>query len=200
MSTADLLQEKLSIALPPPEMERGGTLMQALKARRSTREFATKPLPVALLSTLLWAAFGINRAQSGGRTAPSAHGWKEIEIFAALPDGVYRYDAIGHALRLAVPADVRALTGTQEFVRSAPLDLVYVADFSRMPDASAEDRAFFAGTDAAVIAENVYLFCASAGLVSVVRGLIDRRALARAMSLRPDQRIVLAQTVGYPAS
>jgi nitroreductase len=167
--------------------------------RRSTRAFSPRPLPQELLSTLLWAAFGINRSASGGRTAPSAHNWQEIDVYAALPDALYRYDARAHALNLSVSGDLRPLTGVQDFVGAAPLNLVYVADFSRMKDASETDRTFFAATDAAVIAQNVYLFCAAMDLAVVVRGLVDRKKLAPAMGLRRDQRIVLAQSVGFPA-
>jgi SagB-type dehydrogenase family enzyme len=200
MSTASLAQESRSIALPPPRTEGGATLLQALKLRRSAREFAVRPLPTDVLSTLLWAAFGFNRPATGGRTAPSAHNWQEIEVYAALPEATYRYDPAGHVLRLQASGDLRALTGVQDFVGRAPLNLVYVADFARMTDASAEDRAFFTATDAGVIAQNVYLFCASAGLACVVRGLVDRRKLAPALGLRADQRIALAQTVGFPAT
>jgi nitroreductase len=199
MSTAAIARDDRSIALPPPQTERAGTLMHALQARRSTREFSTRALPLQELSTLLWAAFGINRADSGSRTAPSAHDWQEIEVFAALPEALYRYDARAHALRLQVTGDLRPLTGVQDFIAHAPLNLVYVADFARMAQANAEERTFFASADAGFIAQNVYLYCASAGLVTVVRGLVDRRKLAPAMRLRVDQRIVLAQTVGYPA-
>jgi nitroreductase len=199
MSTAALAQENRSIALPPPRTEGGATLMQALKLRRSSREFSARPLPLELLSTLLWAAFGVNRPDTGGRTAPSAHNWQEIGVYAALADAAYRYDAPANALRLQVAKDVRALTGVQDFVGDAPLNLVYVADFARMADANAEDRTFFAAADAGFVAQNVYLACASAGLACVVRGLVDRRKLAPALGLRVEQRIVLAQTVGFPA-
>jgi SagB-type dehydrogenase family enzyme len=174
--------------------------MAALRGRKSTREFSSRPISQADLSTLLWAAFGINRASSGGHTAPSAHGWQEIDIYAAFSDAAYRYDAKAHALHRVVDNDVRALTGVQDFVGTAPLNLVYVADFARMRDASPEDRTFFAAADAGVIAQNVYLYCASAGLATVVRGLVNREALAPALKLRPEQRIILAQTVGHPAT
>ncbi len=200
MSTTALAQESRVIKLPPPQTTGGGELFQALKSRRSTRAFSARPLPQDLLSTLLWAAFGINRPATGGRTAPSAHGWQEIDVYAALPDALYRYDAAAHALTLAVARDLRPLTGVQDFVAGAPLNLVYVADFSRMKDASETDRTFFAATDAAVIAQNVYLFCAAMNLAAVVRGLVDRKKLAPAMGLRPEQRIVLAQSVGFPAA
>jgi SagB-type dehydrogenase family enzyme len=191
-------QQSQLIKLPAPQGD--GELIRALRARKSSREFSSKPIPQALLATLLWAAFGVNRPESAGRTAPSAHGWQEIDVYAALADGAYRYDAQAHALELAVAKDLRVQTGVQDYVGTAPLNLVYVADFARMRDASEEDRTFFAATDAAVIAQNVYLFCASAGLATVVRGLVDRRKLAPALGLRREQRIVLGQTVGYPAA
>lgn len=197
MSTSAIAQAERSLALPPPQATGTATLMHALRSRRSTREFASKPLPRAVLSTLLWSGFGVNRPASGGRTAPSAHNWQEIDVYAVLPEGAYRYDARDHALRLVVAADLRAATGVQDFVGTAPLNLVYVADFARMPDAGAEDRTFFASADAGFIAQNVYLYCATAGLACVVRGLVDRRKLAPLLELRVDQRIVLAQTVGF---
>jgi nitroreductase len=200
MSTSALAQESRVIQLPQPQTTGGGELLQALRSRKSSRAFSTRPLPQYQLSTLLWTAFGINRPATGGRTAPSAHGWQEIDVYAALPDALYRYDARAHALNFAVAGDLRPLTGVQDYVGAAPLNLVYVADFSRMKDATDSDRTFFAATDAAVIAQNVYLFCAAMNLAVVVRGLIDRRKLAPAMGLRRDQRIVLAQSVGYPAS
>ncbi len=199
LPSAAIAQGKPRISLPAPQSNSGCDLLAALKARRSTREFAATLLPLAVLSTLLWAAFGVNRPRGGDRTAPSAHGWKEIDVYAALAEGLYRYDAVAHALDLAVERDLRAHTGMQDFVGGAPLNLVYVADFSRMSDASEDDRVFFAASDAAVIAQNVYLYCAATGLATVVRGLVDRRRLAQAMRLRREQRIVLAQTVGFPA-
>jgi len=197
MSRVVLAQGGGAIVLPPPQTTGTVSLLQALRARRSTREFSSRPLPLDVLSTLLWSAFGVNRPDSGGRTAPSAHNWQEIEVFAALPDGAYRYDAREHALHLVAAGDLRAATGLQDFVGTAPLNLVYAADFGKMGDASAEDRTFYASADAGFVAQNVYLYCAAAGLACVVRGLVDRRKLAPALQLRTDQRIVLAQTVGY---
>ena len=198
MSKAILAQGGGVITLPPPQTTGTVSLMQALRLRRSTREFSSRPLAPDVLSTLLWSAFGVNRPNSGGRTAPSAHNWQEIEVFIALPDGTYRYDAREHVLRLVAAGDLRAATGVQDFVAAAPVNLVYVADFGKMGDASAEDRTFYASADAGFVAQNVYLYCATAELACVVRGLVDRRKLAPALQLRIDQRIVLAQTVGYP--
>lgn len=187
------------VSLPEPTWPPAAPLMELLRARRSSREFSPQPLPPAALSALLWAAFGINRAHSRGRTAPSAHDWQEIEVYAVQQDGAFRYDAATHALRLVRAGDLRSATGIQPFAGTAPLDLVYIADFEKMRDASAEQRTFYAAADAAVVAQNVYLFCGCAGLATVVRGLIDRRKLAAALGLAIDQRIVLAQTVGFPA-
>jgi SagB-type dehydrogenase family enzyme len=198
MSKSILAQGGGAITLPPPQTTGTLSLMQALRLRRSAREFSSRPLAPDVLSTLLWSAFGVNRPDSGGRTAPSAHNWQEIEVFVALPDGAYRYDAREHVLRLVAAGDLRAATGVQDFVAAAPVNLVYVADFGKMGDASAEDRTFYASADAGFVAQNVYLYCATADLACVVRGLVDRRKLAPALQLRIDQRIVLAQTVGYP--
>lgn len=188
-----------TLALPSPAQQGGLPLLEALKARHSSREFSRKPLPLELLSDLLWAAFGMNRPQGGGRTAPSAHDWEEIDVYVALARGTYVYRAAEHALLEVSGQDLRAATGIQPFVAQAPLDLVYVADLSRMTQASEEEKRWYSGPDAGFIAENVYLFCASAGLATVVRGMVDRAALGRALRLKPEQQIILAQTVGFPA-
>ena len=184
--------------LPTPETSGGMPLMQALKARHSTREFSSRKLPLQVLSNLLWAAFGVNRPEFGKRTAPSAMNRQEIDIYVATAEGLYVYDAMGNKLAPVFSEDVRAATGTQPFVGKAPVNLVYVADLAKAGRASAEASALYTGADTGVIAENVYLFCASAGLAVVVRGSIDRAALAKTMKLRHDQKIILAQTVGYP--
>jgi len=188
------------ITLPKPQTEGGKPLMEVLKARRSAREFSPEKLSPQVLSNLLWAAFGINRAD-GRRTAPSASNRQEIEIYAAMAEGLYRYDAAAHRLEPVLEQDVRAATGTQHFVSSAPLNLVYVADMSRVSPASrsAEDTALYTGADTGCIAQNVYLFCASEGLATVVRAGVDRASLARLMKLPENRRITLAQSVGYPA-
>lgn len=192
----DLVSDRVS--LPPPELPLGITLGLALKRRCSTREFLDEPLSLSTLSTLLWAAFGINRSDSGGRTAPSAHDWQEVDVYASLAEGCYRYDARKHRLLLVKAQDLRALTGTQDFVAKAPLNLVYVTDFARMTGAKAREREFLAGADAGCIAQNVYLACSALGLGTVVRGLVDRRTLASGLGLSTTQRIALAQSVGLP--
>lgn len=188
-----------TVRLPPPRLDAGLPLMQALKRRHTSREFGARALDGPTLADLLWAAWGINRPASGLRTAPSARDWQEIDLYVALPAGAYRYDAAHHELHLVTPGDHRAATGVQEFVATAALNLVYVADYASMTDAPEKDRAFYSALDAGFIAQNVYLFCASAGLACAVRGLVDRPALARVLSLGSEQRIIVGQSVGYPA-
>jgi len=185
-------------ALPAPDRAGGKPLMQALKLRQSTRAFTPTKLPVQILSDLLWAGAGINRPDSGKRTAPSARNWQEIDIYVATSEGLYLYDAKAHRLQPVLPDDIRAMTGGQPFVKDAPVNLVYVADYSKMGDSTPEDKMLYSGADTGLISQNVYLFCSSEKLATVVRGLIDRPALAKAMKLRPDQKITLAQSVGYP--
>ena len=187
------------LVLPAPQQHGGKPLLESLKLRRSYREFSHQDLPLGVLSSLLWAAFGVNRPDTGGRTAPSAHDWEEIDIYIATAGGLYVYDAREHLLRKRLDRDIRAHTGVQAFVAEAPVDLVYVADLARMSQASAEEKAQYAGPDAGFIAQNVYLFCASEGLASVVRGLVDRPRLAKLMGLTAHQKIILAHSVGYPA-
>ncbi len=170
--------------------------MQVLKDRKSTRDFRPDKLPPQTISNMLWAGFGINRPD-GRRTAPSASNKQEIDVYVATADGLYVYDAKGNRLSFVLADDVRARTGVQPFVKGAPMNLIYVADLARAGTDSAE-RDMDVAADTGFISQNVYLFCASEGLATVVRGSIDRRALAVAMHLRPDQRIILAQTVGYP--
>ena len=182
--------------LPPPRATGGKPLIDALKLRRSTREYADRPLPLQVLSDLLWAAFGVNRP-SGDRTAPYWRHVMVIDVYAALADGVWLYDPKQHRLEQHLDADIRAQTGTQDFVGAAPLNLVYVAHGERMQDITGEDRRLYASVDAGFIGQNVYLFCASEGLATVFRGSLDTRALASAMRLGDGQFVTFAQTVGY---
>ena len=192
-------QQPKSLQLPPPQTEIGKPLMQALKLRQTSRSFDSKPLPLQELSNLLWAADGINRPDSGKRTAPSAMNWQEIDVYVALPDALYLYDAKAHSLSPVIAKDLREATTTgQAFVKDAPVNLIYVADMSRATRGSEADKSFYSAADAGFIAQNVYLYCASQGLATVVRGSVDRVALTSAMKLRPEQKLILAQTVGYP--
>lgn len=184
--------------LPPANTTGGLPLMQALALRQSSREFDPAPLSERTLSDLLWAAAGINRPQLGGRTAPSAMNSQEVAVYAALPNGLYRYAPATHTLHLVSATDVRRVTGYQDFVDTAPMDLVYVADHARMKMVPAAQRESYASAAAGAMAQNVYLYCAGAGLATVIRAWIDRTALAQAMGLNSDQQILLAQTIGQP--
>jgi len=184
------------IQLPSPQMEGGKPLMQVLKSRMSVRVFADEKLPIQTLSNLLWAAFGINRPD-GRRTAPSAKNWQEIDIYVATPDGLFLWDAQKNLLNPILTKDIRALTGAQPYVKDAAVNLVYVADYTRATGGGA-DKDVWVGADTGFISENVYLYCASEGLATVVRANIDRDTLAKEMKLKPEQKIMFAQSVGYP--
>jgi SagB-type dehydrogenase family enzyme len=191
-------QELKPIQLPPPQLEIGKPLMQALKLRQSSRSFASKPLPLQEMSNLLWAADGINRPESGKRTAPTAMNWQEVDVYVVLKDGAFLYDPKLHSLNPINSDDLREATGRQSFTKEAPLNLVYVSDRARMTRASDEDKTLWGAADVGFVAQNVYLYCASQGLAVVVRGMVDRVKLATALKLRPEQKIILAQTVGHP--
>jgi SagB-type dehydrogenase family enzyme len=186
------------IKLPPPNLSGGKSLMQSLQLRKSSRDFSTKKLPLGVLSNLLWAACGINRPENGRLTAPSAVNWQEIDIYVAMSEGLYLYSAKEHILKPVLNRDIRALTGKQSFVKEAPVNLIYVADLSKISRANVEEKNFYSAVDTGFISQNVYLYCASEGLATVVRGMVDKEALSKAMNLRDNQKIMLAQTVGYP--
>jgi len=184
--------------LPAPQMDGGMPLMKALKLRCTTREFSAEALAPQELSNLLWAACGINRPEKGLRTAPTAMNKQEIDVYVALPEGLYLYDAKANALNLILAQDLREATGKQPFVKDAPVNLVFVANYARMGEGPKEVQDFYSAMDTGYISQNVYLYCASAGLVTVARGWVDKEALAKAMALGTDQKIMLAQTVGHP--
>ncbi len=186
------------IRLPAPQTEGGKPLMQALKERKSLREFSAKELPLQMLSDMLWAACGINRPETGGRTAPTAKNMQEIDVYVVKAEGVYLYDAKANILAPILAGDIRAITGKQSFVKDAPVNLVFVANLSKMGGMDAASMDLYSATDTGYISENVYLFCASEGLATVVRGWVDKPALEKAMKLGRGQKVILAQTVGYP--
>ncbi len=185
------------IIMPSPDTAGGKPLMQCFKERKTTRSFDSRALPQQVLSNLLWAAFGVNRAD-GRRTAPSAMNRQEIDVYVAMQNGLYLYDAPSHSLDMVTKEDIRAKTGTQSFVTDAPLDIIYVADLSKEEHATLDEQNLFCAADCGFIAENVYLYCTSEELACVVRASIDKYGLSKAMNLRPDQKIILSQTVGYP--
>jgi nitroreductase len=190
-------KEVRSVQLPKPQTGGGNSVLKLLEKRVSSREFGPGELPAAVLSNLLWAAFGITRGD-GRRTAPSARNRQEIDIYVTTPDGTFLYDAKANMLQRVGQEDIRALTGTQPYVKEAAINLVYVADMSKLGELGDEEKILYPAADTGFISENVYLFCAAEGLATVVRALIDKPLLAKAMKLRFDQKIILAQSVGYP--
>lgn len=190
------------ITLPAPDRKDGKPLMQALDERQTTRSFTEDNLTQQQLSDLLWAAWGINRADLKKRTAPSAMNYQEMDIYVALPGGLYLYEAESNTLRMINNKDIRKQTGTQSFVNNAALNLVYVADMGKAGKKEGvkidDSDLFMSYSNAAFMAQNVYLYCASANLGCVVRGSIPKEKLAPEMGLRSNQIIILAQTVGVP--
>lgn len=172
--------------------------MEVLNDRQSVREFSSNELSEQMLSNMLWAAFGVNRPESGKRTAPSARNRQEMDIYVTTAKGLFLYDAIDNALIKILSEDIRSQTGSQAWVKDAALNLIYVADYSKLGDADENSKWANANVSAGFIGQNVYLFCASENLATVIRGSIDRKALEPIMKLRPEQKIILAQTVGYP--
>jgi nitroreductase family protein len=184
------------IELPPARKNGGMPLISALQARHSTREFSDQTLSKQALSDLLWAAFGINRP-NGDRTAPYWRHVMVIDVHLAMQDGVWLYQPIPHILELHLPGDIRRQTGYQDFVATAPLNLIYVAHGERMMDVSPEERRLYASVDAGFIGQNVYLFCASEELATAFRGAVNYTKLARTLRLPDQQFVTFAQTVGY---
>ncbi len=186
------------IVLPPPRADFGISLARALTMRRSTREFDPRPLSPPVLSELLWAAYGVNRPTTADRTAPSWRHARETDVFAVMAEGVWRYDAIKHVLVPHLAGDVRAQTGVQDFVGTAPLNLVYVSNAEHLIGVSREEQHRVAAADIGFIGQNVYLYSASEGLACVFRASLDTDRLARTLELGETQFIMFSQTVGYP--
>lgn len=182
--------------LPEPATKGGMPLMEALARRQSVRSFSEKELPQQVLSNLLWAAWGVNRPATGQRTAPSAHNRQPIDLYVITAKGAYLYEAKSHSLTQVAEGDLRKLAGRQDFVYTAPVNLVFVEDTAR--SGNDPQATVWSGVTAGAISQNIYLFCASEGLATVVRGWVDHEPLAKALQLKPTQRVILAQTVGYP--
>lgn len=197
LSFALVAQAPQPAELPAPQKTGGMPLMEALSKRSTSRSFDTRELSRQQLSNLLWAAWGINR-EDGHRTAPSSMNKQEIDLYLLTKQGVFLYQAKKHALVPVLGEDIRALGGRQPFVKDAPLTVVYVADLARMSDADRAEKLNTAFIDTGFISQNIYLYCASEGLATGVRGWVDREPLAKKLGLRADQAITVAQSVGYP--
>jgi nitroreductase len=188
------------VELPAPNLERKRSLMKALGDRTSHREFSPDALSSALIAEILWAGFGVNRIITGGRTAPRHDGARDIDVYVFLRRGIYRYEPRSHRLLLRRAVDARHLTGVQEFVETAPLNLIYVAlppkDPASKPDCIATPELITIGA----ISQNVSLYCAASGLSTVIRGSFSRSRVAEAIDLRDGEVAVLAQSIGKPVS
>jgi len=197
------------IVLPPPEKDGGKSVLASLAERRTNRTISSKELPLQVMSNLLWAAFGVNRDTAAfgkkGRTAPSASNSQEIDLYVALPGGAYVYDAVNHRLSPVAAGDFRARSGRRGSI-TAPLHIFYIADLSRydlgpnQPDRSIGDpevQKSYYYTDTGFIAQNVYLYAASFGLAAWFHNC-DKENTVREFNLKPTQRVLFAQTVGYP--
>jgi len=195
-------QKLKPIELPKPQLDGGRSLMQALKDRRSKRAYRDERLPLQVLSNLLWAACGINRPDSGRRTAPSGGNLQDVDVYVATADGVYVYDAKSHTLNPVLAEDIRGLSGRQQRpppLEEAPANLIYVTDLAKkFRTAVAEQSLYLRFAHTGFISQNVFLYCASEGLATVVRFWFDKPALEKKIGLRPDQYITLVQSVGYP--
>jgi len=187
-----------AIKLTAPDLNNSKPLLQALRERKSTKAFDTKPIPGETLSQLLWAAFGVNRLDSGKRTVATAVNCQDIDIYVVMAKGVYVYQAQEHRLMPVLARDVRPLAATQGYAQKAPINLVYISDYGKMDDRFGTKKSIYSAFHAGSISQNVYLYCASAGLGAVVRDGVNREALSKALTLRNNQTIVMAQTVGYP--
>ena len=202
-----------AIRLPPPASEGGLSFFAALEARKTTREISALPLPLQLLSNLVWAACGVNR-KSGpfgapGLTAASASNSQEIDLYVALKEGVYLYGAREHLLSPVIAGDLRAhaLTPGQRGIEAkAPMQLIYVADIHRLTHTQGfqepglhdpEVQKAYYYVDTGIIAGNVYLFAAAQGLAAWFHNC-DKTILAQRLGLRAEQRVLFAQSVGFP--
>ena len=194
-SNTDNKKMSNEIKLLPQETSGGMPLMEALQKRHSSRNFKNKMITDQELSNLLWAGLGISRKDSGKRTAPTANDTRAMDVYVAMQSGTYIYDAENHSLKLVTETDLRAKTGKQDFVGVAPINLIYVSDYSKLKDGS--DKDMYSGAHAGFIGENVYLYCSSAKLATVIRAWVDKEPLSKELKLNGNQKIILVQTVGY---
>lgn len=186
------------LKLNRPDLHRGVNVMKAFSDRHSDREFSTRELSLQDLSDLLWAANGVNRPGDGKRTAPSALNKQDVDIYVFLAKGVYLYDASKHVLKLVAEGDHRAVVaGRQDFVKQAPVSLVYVSDLSRFGMGLDEQVKLMGAMDAGIVSQNVNLFCAGVGLSTVPRASMDQEALRKLLKLSDTQVPMMNNPVGY---
>ncbi|MGI5869833.1 MAG: nitroreductase family protein [Kiritimatiellia bacterium] len=192
-------KDAATIQLPAIKTTGGVPLMEAISKRKSSRDFAPTPLSLEHLGGILWATAGYNRPEAKMRVAASSRNHQAVEILAVLEAGIYAYDAEKHALNLLAAGDHRKLAGPQPFVATAPLNLVFVGDADKIKIDDLELRMLSFGADAGLMAQNAYLYCASENLGCVVRTYIQHDPLAKLLNLPKNKRVLLGQTIGYPA-
>jgi nitroreductase len=173
------------------------SVWEALQNRKSALTFQPQPVPQDVLLNLLWAAFGINRPDSGKRTAPSAMNCQEIDIYVLLADGAYVYDEKTNQLAAVLAQDLRTQSAAQKNLQVAPVHLLYVADYAKLSRGPQGQREVWSAAHSGFIGQNVYLYCAAEGLGARFHTSLDRTALQASLKLRDDQAIVFAQVVGY---
>ena len=189
------------ILLPEPVRTGGMPLCEAIASRRSSREFSDRRFnlqagaDLQLLSDLLWAGFG--QISPRRRSAPSSHNRQETSLYVLLPEGCFLYDAESNRLVALSGDDLRAASGLQDYVGSAAAEIAFVADTSKITGKTERGLIETIYVDTGFISQNIYLFCASAGLASVVRAMVPKADLATRMNLAPTQEITLVQSVGW---
>lgn len=186
------------IRLVAPDMNVDGSVMNCLQMRESVREYAERDLDIETLSDLLWAANGINRPESGKRTAPSAVNAQDIMLYVCRADGAYLYVPEANELRQVTTVDLRpAVAASQAFAATVPVSLLIVSDLARFPFEDKERAIRLGALDAGYVSQNIYLYCTAAGLGTVARGTMDVQALTEALGLTEMQIPMLNHPVGY---
>ena len=193
--------EAADISLPQPQIESGVSVMQALAKRHTSRSFADAEITPSQLSNILWAANGVNRPDSDGRTNPAALGVHSVEVYAVTAKGIFLYQPKTHTLQSVAEGDFRMATTTgQGFVGEAPLTLVYVGSSSAWENAGRaipEDKqVLFDSIAAGAMAQSVALEAAAEGIGTCVRASVDHEAFGEAARLQGGQTVLLAQTLG----
>ena len=192
-------QDTKDIQLLAPNKDKGASIMKSLAQRQSHRKCADKELSTADLSDLLWAANGINRPEDNKRTAPSALNHQDIDVYVISKTGAYKYIAAENRLQLITEGDHRdAVASGQDFVNQFPVSLVLVSELSKLGDAKNERTRMTAAMDAGYVSQNICLFCAGNGLVTVPRATMNSTELKKILKLGDTALPLLNNPVGYP--
>ncbi len=196
LSALAMTTEAQNISLPAPQKDGGKSITYCLQNRKSTKEYDTnKNLTEQQISNILWAAYGMNRPDK--RTAPSAMNCQEFTLYVFLPSGIYRWNDKKNELVLLAKGDNRKVAGGQDYVATAAMNIVYVADYAKMESIVANNRDVMAYADCGLIAQNVYLICASENLGCVIRGYVDKNLVSKTLNLPATQKVILSQSIGF---